>query len=118
MAHAYHPNYPEKQDPTNKVLPGHGPTIKISANQSYTTDSDSAVIFADICKKANVPYQVFVNRSDLGGGSTIGPVSVSHVPVRSLDIGAPMLSMHSCRELMWVKDMAHTFHAFKAFYEI
>lgn len=118
MAHAYHPNYPEKQDPTNKVLPGNGPAIKVNANQSYTTDSDSAVVFADICKKANVPYQVFVNRSDERGGSTIGPVSVAHVAVRSLDIGAPMLSMHSCRELMAIKDIEYTLNAFKAFYSI
>ena len=118
MAHAYHPNYPEKQDPTNKVLPGNGPAIKVNANQSYTTDSDSAVVFADICKKAGIPCQTFVNRSDERGGSTIGPVSASHIAVRSLDIGAPMLSMHSCRELMAVKDIEYTLYAFKAFFEI
>ena len=118
MAHAYHPNYPEKQDPTNTVLPGKGPAIKVNANQSYTTDSDSYAVFADICKKANVPYQVFVNRSDERGGSTIGPVSASHVAVRSLDIGAPMLSMHSCRELMAIQDIAYTLDAFKTFYEL
>ena len=118
MAHAYHPNYPEKQDPTSPVLPGNGPAIKVNANQSYTTDSDSAVVFADICKKANVPYQTFVNRSDERGGSTIGPVSAAHLAVRSLDIGAPMLSMHSCRELMAIKDVEYTLLAFKAFYEI
>lgn len=118
MAHAYHPNYPEKQDPTNKVLPGKGPAIKVNANQSYTTDSDSYVVFADICKKANVPYQVFVNRSDERGGSTIGPVSVAHVAVRSLDIGAPMLSMHSCRELMAIQDISYTLDAFKIFYQL
>lgn len=118
MAHAYHPNYPEKQDPTNKVLPGQGPAIKVNANQNYTTDSDSYVVFANICEKANVPHQVFVNRSDERGGSTIGPVSVSHVAVRSLDIGAPMLSMHSSRELMATQDIAYTLYAFKAFYEI
>ena len=118
MAHAYHPNYPDKQDPTNKVLLGKGPAIKVNANQSYTTDSDSAVVFAAICKKANVPYQTFVNRSDERGGSTIGPVSASHLALRSLDIGAPMLSMHACRELMSVKDITYTLHAFKAFYEI
>jgi len=118
MAHAYHPNYPEKQDPTNKVLPGKGPAIKVNANQNYTTDSDSYVVFADICKKANVPHQIFVNRSDERGGSTIGPVSVSHVAVRSLDIGAPMLSMHSCRELMAIDDISHTLTAFKTFYQL
>ncbi len=118
MAHAYHPNYPEKQDPTNKVLPGKGPAIKISANQSYTTDSDSYVVFADICQQANIPYQVFVNRSDERGGSTIGPMAAAHLAVRSLDIGAPMLSMHSCRELMSMYDMMYTLNAFQTFYKI
>ena len=118
MAHAYHPNYPEKQDPTNKVLPGGGPTIKVNANQSYTTDSDSAVVFKAICKKAGVPFQSFVNRSDERGGSTIGPVSMAHMAIRSLDIGAPMLSMHSSRELMATADILYTFKAFKVFYEL
>ena len=118
MAHAYHPNYPEKQDPTNTVLPGKGPAIKVNANQNYTTDSDSYGVFANICKKANVPYQVFVNRSDERGGSTIGPVSSSHVAVRSLDIGAPMLSMHSCRELMASQDITYTLNAFQTYYEL
>ena len=118
MAHAYHPNYPEKQDPTNTVLPGKGPAIKVNANQNYTTDSDSYGVFVDICKKANVPYQVFVNRSDERGGSTIGPVSASHVAVRSLDIGAPMLSMHSCRELMASQDITYTLDAFQTYYEL
>lgn len=118
MAHAYHPNYPEKQDPTNKVLPGKGPAIKVNANQNYTTDSDSYVVFANLCEKAKVPHQVFVNRSDERGGSTIGPVSAAHIAVRSLDIGAPMLSMHSSRELMATQDLVYTLKAFKAFYEI
>ena len=118
MAHAYHPNYPEKQDPTNTVLPGKGPAIKVNANQNYTTDSDSYVVFSNLCEKARVPHQVFVNRSDERGGSTIGPVSAAHIAVRSLDIGAPMLSMHSSRELMAAKDLAYTFKAFKTFYEI
>lgn len=118
MAHAYHPNYPEKQDPTNKVLLGNGPAIKVSANQSYTSDSDSAVVFADICKVANVPYQTFVNRSDQPGGSTIGPVSAAHLDVRSIDIGAPMLGMHSCFELISTVDIAHTTLAFKAFFQV
>lgn len=118
VAHLLHPNYPEKSDPTNKVLPGNGPAIKMSANFSYTTDSDSFSVFAGLCKSNNIPYQVFVNRSDERGGSTIGPVSTSHVSIRSVDIGTPMLSMHSARELMASADFVHTTEALKAFYAL
>lgn len=118
VAHLMHPNYPEKSDPTNKVLPGKGPAIKISASCSYTTDSDSYAVFADLCKTNNIPFQVFVNRSDERGGSTIGPVSASHLPIRSIDIGTPMLSMHSARELMASKDFLATCAALKAFFSL
>ncbi|MGL4736711.1 MAG: M18 family aminopeptidase [Cellulosilyticaceae bacterium] len=118
VAHLLHPNYPEKSDPTNKVLPGNGPAIKMSASFSYTTDSDSSGVFAGLCKTNNIPYQVFVNRSDERGGSTIGPVSTSHVTIRSVDIGTPMLSMHSARELMASADFVHTTDALKAFYAL
>lgn len=118
VAHLLHPNYPEKSDPTNKVLPGNGPAIKLSANCSYTTDSDSFGVFANLCKTNNIPYQVFVNRSDERGGSTIGPVTASHLGVRSVDIGTPMLSMHSARELMAADDFIHTTSAMKAFYSL
>lgn len=116
VAHLLHPNYPEKSDPTNEVLPGKGPAIKVSANCSYTTDSDSFAVFAGICQQHNIPYQVFVNRSDERGGSTIGPVSASHVNIRTLDIGTPMLSMHSARELMATADVLATYESLKAFY--
>lgn len=118
VAHLLHPNYPEKSDPTNKVLPGNGPAIKLSANCSYTTDSDSFGVFANLCKTNDIPYQVFVNRSDERGGSTIGPVTASHLGVRSVDIGTPMLSMHSARELMAADDFIHTTSAMKAFYSL
>lgn len=118
VAHLLHPNYPEKSDPTNKVLPGNGPAIKLSANCSYTTDSDSFGVFANLCKINNIPYQVFVNRSDERGGSTIGPVTASHLGIRSVDIGTPMLSMHSARELMAADDFIHTTSSMKAFYSL
>lgn len=118
VAHLMHPNYPEKSDPTNKVLPGKGPAIKISASCSYTTDSDSYAVFADLCQTNNIPFQVFVNRSDERGGSTIGPVSASHLPIRSIDIGTPMLSMHSARELMATEDFIATCDVLKAFFSL
>ncbi len=118
VAHLLHPNYPEKSDPTNKVLPGNGPAIKLSASCSYTTDSDSFGVFAHLCDSNNIPYQVFVNRSDERGGSTIGPVTASHVAIRSVDIGTPMLSMHSARELMASADFIHTTSAMLAFYNL
>ena len=118
VAHLSHPNYMEKSDPTNKVLPGNGPAIKINANFSYTTDSDSYGVFAGLCKTHNIPFQVFVNRSDERGGSTIGPLVASHLGIRSVDIGIPMLAMHSARELMAAKDFIHTAQALKAFFSL
>lgn len=118
VAHLSHPNYMEKSDPTNAVLPGNGPAIKVNANFSYTTDSDSYAVFAGICKQNNIPFQVFVNRSDERGGSTIGPVATSHLGIRSVDIGTPMLAMHSARELMAVNDFIYTTDAMKAFFAI
>lgn len=115
VAHLAHPNYMEKIDPTNKLLPGKGPAIKINANFSYATDSDSFGVFAGICKANNIPYQTFVNRSDERGGSTIGPVSTSHLGIRCVDIGTPMLAMHSARELMAAADYEYTAKALLAF---
>ncbi len=118
MAHAVHPNSPEKHDPVNKPLINHGPVIKISANKKYTTDSESAAVFASICCDNNIPYQTFVNRSDMGGGSTIGPITATHLNIRSVDIGNPMLAMHSIRELAGVKDHFYIYKAFEAFYKL
>jgi len=118
VAHLSHPNYMEKSDPTNPVLPGKGPAIKVNANFSYTTDSDTYAVFAGICKAHDIPFQVFVNRSDERGGSTIGPVAASHLGIRSVDIGTPMLAMHSARELMAVDDFVYTVQAMKAFFSL
>ncbi|PHV69882.1 M18 family aminopeptidase [Sporanaerobium hydrogeniformans] len=118
VAHLTHPNSPEKCDPTHRVLPGKGPAIKVNANFSYTTDSDSASSFMALCKDHAIPYQIFVNRSDEKGGSTIGPVATSHLGIRSVDIGTPMLAMHSARELMASMDVLHTYHALLAFYNL
>ncbi|MBU3189326.1 M18 family aminopeptidase [Clostridium bowmanii] len=117
-AHAVHPNSPEKNDPTNKPYINKGPVIKISASQSYTTDSNSDAVYELICEKAGVPVQKFVNRSDARGGSTIGPISSSHLNIRSVDMGSPTLAMHSIRELGGVMDHMYVTKSFQEFYKI
>jgi aspartyl aminopeptidase len=107
LAHAVHPNMGEKHDPVNRPILNKGPVIKISANQSYTTDSNSDAVYEEICKKAGVPVQKFVNRSDLAGGSTIGPISSTQLDIRSVDMGTPILAMHSIRELGGVLDQSY-----------
>jgi aspartyl aminopeptidase len=117
-AHAVHPNSPEKNDPTNKPYLNKGPVIKISASQSYTTDSNSDAVYELVCESAGVPVQKFVNRSDARGGSTIGPISSTHLDIRSVDIGSPTLAMHSIRELGGVLDHTYVTKSFQEFYKI
>lgn len=117
LAHAVHPNMGEKHDPQNRPLINKGPVIKVSANMNYTTDSNSSAVYAQICKKANIPVQWFVNRSDEKGGSTIGPISSSHLDIRSVDIGTPILAMHSIRELGGVLDHTYVTDSFEEFYK-
>ena len=117
MAHALHPNAIEKHDPVNRPILNSGPVIKISANQSYTTDAESAAVFASLCQRAGVQCQKFVNRSDERGGSSIGPISSTHLDIRSVDIGNPVLAMHSIRELGGVKDHLAIAKVFTTFYE-
>ena len=116
LAHALHPNYVEKSDPTNRPMLGKGPVLKIAAGGSYSTDSYASAVFKGICKKAEVPCQVFVNRSDLRGGTTIGPITASKLNIPVIDMGAPVLSMHSIRELAAVKDNEYTIKAFTEFF--
>ncbi|RGJ65581.1 M18 family aminopeptidase [Dorea formicigenerans] len=85
-AHGVHPNHTDKACPTNRPYPGNGVVIKYSANQKYTTDAISAAVFEEICNRANVPYQIYVNRSDILGGSTLGNISTTQVPVNTVDI--------------------------------
>lgn len=118
LAHALHPNLVEKHDPTNKPIMGGGPVIKISANQAYTSDAFSSGVYKNICKKCEVKYQQFVNRSDERGGSTIGPISSTHLDINSVDIGSPILSMHSVRELGSVEDHFNIYKTFVEFYQI
>jgi len=118
LAHAVHPNTGEKHDPQNRPLINKGPVIKISANMSYTTDSNSSAVYSEVCRKAKVPFQWFVNRSDEKGGSTIGPISSSHIAVRSVDMGTPILAMHSVRELGGVLDHTYVTKSFEEFYKL
>ena len=105
MAHAVHPNYADRHEPEHRPKIGGGPVIKSNANQSYATDAESAGFFAALCSRVDVTPQVFVTRSDLGCGSTIGPISAARVGIRTVDVGSPMLSMHSCREMAGAGDV-------------
>lgn len=116
LAHGVHPNYGEKQDPTNRPIINKGPAIKISANQSYTTDAVSNAVYKSICKEENIPVQIFVNRSDERGGSTIGPISSTQLNIPSIDIGSPIFSMHSIRELGGVNDHYYIYRSFIKYY--
>jgi len=118
MAHSIHPNQIEKHDPVLHPVMNSGPVIKIHANQKYTTDGDSGAVFKTLCKMAGVPVQQFVNRSDMVGGSTLGNVLTGQLDIRSVDVGNPMLSMHSVRELGGVKDHTYMYKAFKTFYGV
>ncbi len=106
-AHAVHPNYAEKSDPTNRPYLNKGIVIKYSANQKYTTDAVSGAIMRAICRQAGVPYQTFANRSDMPGGSTLGNISQSQVALNTVDIGLPQLAMHSPYETAGAKDTAY-----------
>ena len=110
-AHALHPNYTDKTDPTSHPVLNKGIVIKFNANQKYCTDAVSAAIFKELCTKAGVPYQTFVNRSDIAGGSTLGNISNTQVPMNTVDIGLPQLAMHSPYETAGVKDTEYLVRA-------
>lgn len=118
LAHAVHPNVEEKHDPTNRPVLGKGPVLKTAASGSYSTDSYNAAIFEGLCNSAEVPYQKFFNRSDVRGGTTIGPITSSLLTIPVMDMGAPLLSMHSIRELAAVKDNEYTIKLFTHFYNV
>ena len=115
-AHAVHPNYSDVADPVNRPYLNEGIVIKYSANQKYCTDAVSAAMFKDICKKADVPYQVFTNRSDILGGSTLGNISTTKVALNAVDIGLPQLAMHSPYETAGIKDTWYLIQAAGEFF--
>ena len=116
-AHAWHPNYSEKYDPTNHPMLGGGPVIKFNAAQKYASDAYSASVFAGLCKKAGVPCQRFVNHSDVAGGSTLGNLLASSIPLRGVDMGNAILAMHSCRETGSTADHEFCVKVFTQFYQ-
>ena len=118
LAHAVHPNLGDKHDPTNRPVLEGGPVLKIAASGSYSTDSFNGAVFAGVCEAAGVPFQKFVNRSDVRGGTTIGPVTSANLTIPVIDMGAPVLGMHSIRELASVKDNYYTVKAFTEFFSL
>lgn len=104
VAHAVHPNYPEKSDPTNKVVMGKGVALKTSAGQRYVSDSEAAAVIISLARRHGIAVQRQVNRSGMPGGQTLGPIASSYLPVKAVDMGIPVLAMHSARELCCIDD--------------
>ena len=115
-AHGVHPNYADKHDANHGPKLNAGPVIKVNSNQRYATNSETAGFFRHLCMAEEVPVQSFVVRSDMGCGSTIGPITASHLGVRTVDIGLPTFAMHSIRELCGSHDLAHLVKVLSAFY--
>ena len=116
-AHAVHPNHPEKADPTNRPYLNGGIVIKYHGGQKYTTDAVSAAVMKEICKKADVPWQCYANRSDIAGGSTLGNISAAQVPVSTVDIGIGQLAMHSAYETAGAEDVGYMVRVMECFYK-
>jgi len=117
MAHAYHPNHPAAYEPCHHVLVNKGPVIKTNANQRYSTNADTAARFITLCESAGVPYQQYAHRTDLGCGSTIGPIIASGLGIASVDVGSPMWAMHSIRESAGVLDHGYMTAALQAMFK-
>lgn len=115
-AHGVHPNYADKHDANHGPKLNAGPVIKVNSNQRYATSSETAGFFRHLCLAEEVPVQSFVVRSDMGCGSTIGPITASQLGVRTVDIGLPTFAMHSIRELAGSQDLAHLVKVLSAFY--
>ncbi len=116
-AHAVHPNYSDRHEPRHQPKINRGPVIKVNHNQRYASNSETQGLFALICQQAEVPCQTFVVRSDMGCGSTIGPITATELGVRTIDIGVPQLAMHSIREMAGVDDCDYLLRALSAFFE-
>jgi aspartyl aminopeptidase len=116
MAHAVHPNYASLHEPKHQPHLGAGPVIKSNVNQSYATDGESWAFFAALCREAGVTPQHFVTRTDLGCGSTIGPITAGQLGIRTVDVGNPMLSMHSIREMAAASDVSAMIAVLRRFF--
>jgi aspartyl aminopeptidase len=117
-AHGLHPNYSEKNDITNKPVMNKGITIKISGSRSYASEVETIAAFQQLCDKAGVKYQKFVNHSDQRGGTTLGPILSKYLPAHVVDVGVPMLAMHSTRELMGKQDFLDSIEVFRTFFQL
>lgn len=117
VAHAHHPNYEQKSDPNLRVICGQGPAIKLNYSQRYATDTKAVGIVSQLCEANHIPYQKFVNRSDMMGGGTIGTITSAYLPMRTVDLGIGVLAMHSSRELMAAEDQAALNSLARCFFE-
>ncbi len=115
VTHAAHPNYLGHHEPGHRSVPNGGPTLKVNANQRYATDAPGAAAWRRACREADVPTQVFVAKNTIPCGSTVGPILATRLGIRTVDIGIPVLSMHSARELCGVHDPGHLLAAATAF---
>jgi aspartyl aminopeptidase len=113
--HSVHPNYAERHDPVNRPVAGSGPILKINANQRYATDALGAAEWVRACDVAGVDFQEFVSNNAVPCGSTIGPLTATRLGIRTFDVGIPLLSMHSARELAGASDPEHLSRAISAF---
>lgn len=118
MAHAFHPNHAGSYEPCHHVMLNQGPVIKTNANQRYSTNAETAARFIQLCEQANVPYQQYAHRTDLGCGSTIGPILAAQLGMKSVDVGNPMWAMHSIRESAGVQDHAYMIAVLKQHYSV
>jgi aspartyl aminopeptidase len=118
MAHAVHPNYPERHDAGHRPRPNGGPVLKVNANQRYATDGRSRAVWARACERAGVPWQTFVARNDMPCGSTIGPITATRLGIETFDVGVPGLSMHSVREMVGSEDPWMLAGALRSFLEV
>jgi aspartyl aminopeptidase len=118
VAHAIHPNHMEKCDIKNQILMGDGVAIKLAASQSYATDATSTGVIEGICRAGKIPYKKFSNRSDIRGGSTLGSISSTLLTMRTVDVGVPILAMHSAREVMSASDQEALVKLAVAFFQV
>ncbi|GAA2055478.1 M18 family aminopeptidase [Williamsia deligens] len=115
MAHATHPNYPDRHEPSHTIAVNGGPVLKVNQNLRYASDAGGEAVFAIACADAGVPLQRYVHRADLPCGSTIGPITATRTGLTTVDVGAPQLAMHSAREVMGAADVASYSAALQAF---
>ena len=117
MAHGWHPNFPAAYEPCHHALVNAGPVIKSNANHRYSTSAETAARFMALCDRAGVPCQQYAHRTDLGCGSTIGPIVAARLGIPAVDVGSPMWAMHSIRESAGVLDHAYMIAALSAAFD-